>query len=59
MTETIVLKRTMNLVTRPRERGAKVTRLEAGWTIDDLPVVEDLHVDAGDGYAVSYIGGDF
>ena len=42
-----------------RARGAKVTRLEAGWTIDDLPVVEDPHVDAGDGYAVSYRGGDF
>ena len=42
-----------------RERGAKVTRLDAGWTIDNLPVVEDPHVDAGDGYAVSYSGGDF
>jgi hypothetical protein len=36
-----------------------VIRLEAGWTIDDLPVIEDPHVDAGDGYAVSYSGGDF
>ena len=42
-----------------RERGAKVTHLEAGWTIDDLPVIEDPHIDAGDSYAVSYSGGDF
>ena len=42
-----------------RERGAKVIRLEAGWTIDGLPVMEDPHLNAGEGYAVSYSGGDF
>lgn len=42
-----------------RERGAKVIRLEASWTIDDLPVIEDPYLNAGEGYAVSYSGGDF
>ena len=42
-----------------RERGAKVIRLETGWTIDGLQVREDVHLNAGEGYAVSYSGGDF
>ena len=41
------------------KRGAKVIRLDAGWTIDGLPVMEDPHLNAGEGYAVSYSGGDF
>ena len=31
------------------ERGAKVIRVEAGWTINGLPVIDDPHVNAGDG----------
>ena len=42
-----------------RKRGAKVIRLEAGWTVDDVPVMEDPYVNAGEGYSVSYSGGDF
>jgi hypothetical protein len=42
-----------------RERGARVATNETGWLIDGLPVILDRHVDAPDGYAVSYGAGNF